>query len=60
MTHNFRVMIFDYIGGELWIESFGVFFPYIREAFNVNNKTTSLIFSIMMFFQYSGSLLGTV
>lgn len=33
--------------------------PYIREQFNVDNKTTSMIWAMMMFFQYSGSLIGT-
>ena len=39
-------------------KSFGVFMPYIREQFNVDNTTTSLIWAMMMFFQYSGSLIG--
>jgi len=41
-------------------KSIGIFFPYIREEFNVNSTVTSLIFSIMMFTQYSGSLIGNV
>lgn len=41
-------------------KSFGVFFPYIKDEFGVDNTTTSAIFSIMMFFQYSGSLLGNI
>jgi len=41
-------------------KSFGIFFPYIQETYNVDNATTSLIFSLMMFFQYSGSLIGNV
>ena len=39
-------------------KSIGIFFPYIKESLDVNNTTTSLIFSIMMFFQYCGSLIG--
>merc|ERR1711935_10891 len=31
--------------------------PYIRDQFNVDNKTTSMIWAMMMFFQYSGSLI---
>merc|ERR1712021_54702 len=34
--------------------------PYIRDQFNVDNKTTSMIWAMMMFFQYSGSLIGNV
>ena len=45
--------------GYAFTKSFGVFFPYIREEFEVDNTTTSLIFSIMMFTQYCGSLIGT-
>lgn len=41
-------------------KSIGIFFPYIKESLNVDNTTTSLIFSIMMFFQYCGSLVGNV
>jgi len=41
-------------------KSIGIFFPYIKESLDVNNTTTSLIFSIMMFFQYCGSLIGNV
>merc|ERR1711993_210286 len=41
-------------------KSFGVFFPYIKDEFDVDNTTTSAIFSIMMFFQYSGSILGNI
>ena len=40
-------------------KSFGLFMPYIRDQFNVDNKTTSMIWAMMMFFQYSGSLIGT-
>ncbi|CBY13918.1 unnamed protein product, partial [Oikopleura dioica] len=34
-------------------KSFGIFFPYIKEEYSVDNTTTSLVFSIMMFTQYS-------
>ncbi|CBY35472.1 unnamed protein product, partial [Oikopleura dioica] len=36
-------------------KSFGIFFPYIKEEYSVDNTTTSLVFSIMMFTQYSAS-----
>ncbi|CBY10842.1 unnamed protein product [Oikopleura dioica] len=41
-------------------KSFGIFFPYIKEEYSVDNTTTSLVFSIMMFTQYSGSLIGNL
>lgn len=46
--------------GYAFTKSFGVFFPYIRDEFDVDNTTTSLIFSIMMFTQYCGSLVGNI
>lgn len=46
--------------GYAFTKSFGVFFPYIQEEFGVTNSETSLIFSIMMFTQYSGSLIGNI
>jgi len=46
--------------GYAFTKSFGVFFPYIRQTFNETNTTTSLIFSVMMFTQYCGALVGKV
>ena len=55
-----RIPMFSLSLNKFWnkLKSIGIFFPYIKESLDVNNTTTSLIFSIMMFFQYCGSLIG--
>ena len=55
-----RIPMFSLSWNKFWnkFKSIGIFFPYIKESLDVNNTTTSLIFSIMMFFQYCGSLIG--